>query len=174
MTLAEVYRGRWRVENALQELGQALDSEMATLCYPKAALLTLCVALFTANVLNTIKAALHAVQDAKPEAASTKEHRPFEAEPMSSYYLAEEIAATYGGMLIAVPPPEWTSWFGAHTPSQLADALMTMAKSVPRDRFRKARRGPKKKPPQRTGGYPHKHISTGRLLQTRQTATANS
>ena len=35
ITLAELHRSRWCIENAFQEIDQALRSEVNTLCYPR-------------------------------------------------------------------------------------------------------------------------------------------
>jgi IS4 transposase len=90
--LAALYLERWTIENVFQELEQALRSEVDTLCYPKAALLAFCIALYLFNGISAMKLALHAVHGDEAELAK-----------LSGYYLAEEISAIYGGMLIAIP-----------------------------------------------------------------------
>ena len=155
-TVAELYLGRWTVENAFQELGQALHSEIKTLGYPKAALLSFCVALLAYNVISVVKAALAAAHGtALPR------------ERVSGYYLAGEIGATYHGMLIAVPPRGWQR-FGDLTPAQLAHVLLHLARQVRPDRFLKNIRGPKKPRPKRISGARDHHVSTARLLAKRK------
>ena len=156
--VAELYRGRWRIENAFQELDQAFASEINTLCYPEAALLCFCLAVCTYNVLSTLKAGLRAVHG---DAAAL--HK------LSGYYLAEEIAATYRGMMIAIPPRHWTKAFGHRTTRELVAIIKQLAGQVQLAQFLKNSRGPKKPPPQRTGGLRQKHVSTARLLQKRTT-----
>lgn len=56
--VAEIYRKRWTIETAFQELTQALCCEVKALCYPRAALFTFCVALVAYNVLSVVKGAL--------------------------------------------------------------------------------------------------------------------
>ena len=56
--VAELYRRRWTIETAFQELEATLDGEISALGYPKAALLAFCVALVPYNVMSTVKAAL--------------------------------------------------------------------------------------------------------------------
>jgi hypothetical protein len=154
--LAELYRERWTIESAFQELDQALRSEVNTLCYPQAALLAFCVAVLTYNVLSVLKAAMRSA------------HRdPSLLKDLSGYYLAEEIAATYWGMMIAIEPRHWTKAFSAVTADELAESLKQLAKNVSVNRFKKHRRGPKKPPPKRTGGLREKHVSTARLLDQR-------
>jgi len=157
MKIAAAYRQRWTIENAFQELGQALESEIDTLCYPKATLLCFCVALYTYNVMSVVKAALRAVHD--EEAAVDR---------ISGYYLAEEVAAVYGGMMIAIPPRYWNQAFGLLTTRQMANTLKALAGNVRLRQFRKHVRGPKKPPPKRHGGYREKHVSTARLLEQRK------
>jgi hypothetical protein len=151
--IGDVYRNRWTIENAFQELEQALASEINTLCYPKAALLCLSVGIVLYNTLSALKAAIRAEHPAAP--------------PLSGYYLAEEIAAVYTGMMIAIRPSVWSKTFRSKTPQELAACLRSIAKRVNPHRFRKRTRGPKKKPPPRTGGFRQKHVSTARLLLSR-------
>ncbi|HVX59167.1 MAG TPA: transposase [Pirellulales bacterium] len=159
LKVAELYLQRWTIENAFQELGQALASEINTLCYPKAALLTFCVAVATYNVLSATKTAIRIAH-----------HKPELQTELSGYYMAEEVAATYGGMMIAIEPRAWTRWFAALTVDEMAAVMLELAAKVEPNRFRKRHRGPKKPQPQRKGGYPHKHVSTARLLAQRDTA----
>lgn len=157
IALAELYRKRWTIEYAFQEVEQALRSEVNTLCYPKAALLAFCVALLTYNVLSVLKAAMRSA------------HRdPSLLMDLSGYYLAEEIAATYWGMMIAIEPKHWTEAFSQKSVAQLAELLKQLAKSVDVSRFKKRRRGPKHPPPKRTGGLREKHVSTARILARRK------
>lgn len=155
--VARLYAERWNVENAFQELDQALRCEINTLCYPKAALLAFCVAVVAYNGLSGVKAALRSVHG--DEAV---------AEKLSGYYLAEEIGAVYGGMMVGLPAPIWNRLFAALTARQLATRLREIASHVQPSRFQKTNRGPKKPQQPRTGGYPHKHVSTARLLAQRR------
>jgi hypothetical protein len=153
---AELYLCRWTIENAFQEIEQALQSEINTLCYPKAALLAFCVALTTYNVLSTMKAAMRSA------------HRdPSLLTELSGYYLAEEISATYWGMMIAIPPSTWTRQFSQASVADIAECLRTLAARVDPRRFKKRRRAVRRPPPKRTGGLREKHVSTQRLLAQR-------
>ena len=101
------YRRRWKVENAFHELEQSLESEIRTLAYPKAALLAFCLALVTYNMLSVVKGSLAKVHgDVVPR------------ERLSGYYLAEEISASYRGMMVALPPQTWRRKFAALSPAQ--------------------------------------------------------
>ncbi|MGA9208955.1 MAG: transposase [Terriglobales bacterium] len=162
ITLAELYLRRWDIERAFQEIEQALRSEVDTLCYPKAALLAFCIALTTFNVLSTIKAAMRSAH-----------HDPSLLFELSGYYLAEEISATYWGMVIAIEPRRWTRQFANITASELAACLLALAANASPSRFKKRKRGPKKPPPPRTGGLREKHVATKRLLDQRKLLTTS-
>jgi len=155
--IADLYLRRWTIENAFQELDQALNSEIDTLGYPKAALFSFCVAVLVYNVVSVIKGALAAVHG-----------RKLERKDLSAYYLAGELAATYNGMMIAVPPKEWTRRFGSISAAKLATVLKTLAAKVRPDRFRKNVRGPKKPRPKRITGKRYHHVSTARILALRK------
>jgi len=154
--VADIYRKRWTVETAFQELGQAFNAEIDTLCYPRAALLAYCIALMMYNTLSVVKASLRTVhgEEASPER-------------ISGYYLASEIKAIQGGMMVAITPDQWRRRFGKITPRQMAAFLRECAAHVPIRRFLKNKRGPKRPPPKRTGGLREKHVSTARLLAQR-------
>ena len=157
--IAAAYLERWRVENAFQEIEQALRGEVNTLGYPKAALLAFSIALLIYNVIAVIKGAL---QSQHQEAAAF--------ERLSGYCLASEIAAVYAGMMIAIPPAEWTALLAdIRVPSLIKFLQQTAAYANPK-RFLKSPRGPKKPPPKRTGGLREKHVSTHRLLIIRRTS----
>lgn len=156
-TVADLYLRRWTVENAFQELDQALHSEIKTLGYPGAALLSFCVALLTYNVISVVKSALAAVHGSEAERQS-----------LSGYYLAGELAAAYHGMTIAVPAKTWTRHFASLTPAALAGILKTLAGKVRPERFRKNIRGPKKPRPKRSSGKVRHHVSTARILAERR------
>lgn len=150
--IAELYRKRWTLETAFQELEKTLAGEIDTLGYPKAALFAFCIALAAYNILSTIKAALRAAHG----------HKRVQNE-VSGYYIAEEVRCTYRGMMMAIPEAEWAP-FQQMTPAQLGAELVEMAGHVPLAAFRRHPRGPKKPVPKRTRYVRHTHVSTARLL----------
>lgn len=157
--VAELYRKRWMIETAFAELEATLDGEIATLGYPKAALLGFCVALVSYNILSAVKAALRAVHG-----ESTV------AEEVSGYYIAEEITMTHRGMMIAIPEDEWVE-FGVMSPSDLAEVLVRWAQAVRLSAYRKHPRGPKKPKPQKQSGAKIKHVATSKILSARHKRT---
>jgi hypothetical protein len=139
-----------------QELALTLESEIDTLCYPRAALFGFCVGLVAYNVLSGVKAGLRAVQgEEKVE------------EDLSAYYVADEIRGTYRGMMIAIPDEEWRV-FGEMGVEGLAGVLRELAGRVRWEKFRKAKRGPKKARPKRKHNKNQPHVSTAKLLEARR------
>ena len=156
-SVANLYLHRWTVERAFHELDQAFNGEIKTLGYPGAALLSFCVALLAYNVTSVVKNALVATHGDKAK-----------REDLSGYYLAGEVAATYHGMMIAIPEAEWTTHFALLNPAELARILKALAANVRLNRFRKNIRGPKKPAPKRVYDKKHPHVSTARILAQRQ------
>jgi IS4 transposase len=157
-TVAEVYRKRWTIEGAFHELTETLTCEVNTLCYPKAALFAFCVAVVAYNVQSMLKGALRAVHGAQKV-----------QEDVSAYYLADEIAGVYRGMMIAIPAPHWQQFRRLSVP-QFAAVLRALAGQVDMARLQKARSGAKKPRPKRRYSKKRPHVSTFRILQARKAA----
>jgi len=151
LKVAQLYRKRWRLETAFQELTTHLRCELDTLGYPPAALFAFCVALSCYNVLAALKGALRAVHGWK-----TIE------ETLSNFYMTDEISSVYRGMMIALPPPKWTE-FQTMSQEQLAKILMQWASRIDLAKYRKATRGPTKTVHARPNGH-LKHVATAQLL----------
>ena len=154
--VAGLYRSRWRIETAFQELEGLLNSEVNALGYPRAALFGFCVALVVFNSLSLVRAALRGRHGAQK----------VEAE-VSDYYIAAELKSTSRGMMIAVPLPHWRV-FGAVTAAQFAQSMLALAGKVNLRHFKKHPRGPKKPRPPRTYDPEHPHVSTAKLLEQRK------
>lgn len=157
--IAELYRGRWTVETAFQELEAILNSEINTLGYPKAALFAFSVALVAYNILSTLKAALRSVHGEEKV-----------AEEVSGYCIADEIQMTHRGMMVAIPEDEWVV-FRDLPPAEMAEVLVRLARSVSLPKLRKHPRGPKKPQPKKQSGAKTKHVATAKLLKARHTCT---
>jgi hypothetical protein len=154
LLLAEAYRRRWTLENVFQSLTEALRCEIDTLAYPRAALFGFSVALVAYNVLAVIRAALRS------------EHGRDEAEVRASnYHLVQEVAATYAGMMIAVPPSEWEVFQGMSVEA-MAEFLREAASQAWLAKYPRSKHGPKKPRPKRTGRATD-HVATARLLNER-------
>jgi len=155
LVIAELYRGRWTIEAAFGELAAVLSNEIDTLAYPKAALFCFCVGLAAYNVLGVIKGALRA---AHGETKVTEE--------VSAYYMANEIARTYAGMMIAIPEDSWHVFAGM-TAGELGRVLKDLAGRVRLETLRKHPRGPKKPVVKKPKNKRQPHVSTARLLEKR-------
>jgi IS4 transposase len=162
ITVAELYRQRWTLETAFQELEATLHGEINTLGYPKAALFAFSIALVAYNVLSAVKAALRSVHGAK-----VVDHE------VSAYDVAEEVAGTYRGMMIAIPADEWVVFHGM-SPQELSPILKQLAGAVRLSEYRKQPRGPKKPRPQRQSGAKVKHVATAKLLMQRKAQLAKN
>ena len=162
--VAELYADRWQVENAFRELATTLRSEINTLGYPPAALFGFCLAVVTYNALSTVRAALR-VANSK----STKRKEPGKQRDFSVYYLAEEIAGVYRGMMIAIPANHWTKTFASLTFTQMARKLLWLAKKVDPTTFYSNPYDPKPQKPKKKLERRQKgqHVSTHKVLQQR-------
>lgn len=156
LAIAELYRGRWTIETAFAEIAEVLENEIDTLAYPKAALFGFCVGLVAYDVLGALKGALRAVHG---EETVAKE--------VSAYYLADEVAGTYRGMMIAIPLKHWRA-FGRMSAAELARVLKELAGKVRLAAFRKHPRGPKKRSKRKPRIGKSPHVATARLLEKRK------
>jgi hypothetical protein len=130
---AKLYRTRWLIEAAFQELTVSLQCEINTLGYPKAALFGFALAVVAYNLLAVTRTAL----------ASGLGEELQGPETLSSYHMATQVAAVEKGMLIAVPPSVWQR-FVEMTAADFAGWLYDVARKVDWRRYRKTPRGPKK------------------------------
>jgi len=151
--IAWMYRKRWTIETAFQELEAHFHSEINALGYPKAALFGFCVALLAYNVLAVVKAALRSVHG---------EDRI--ANEVSGYYLAGHLERTYDGMMIAIPDEEWRI-FRKMSTKRFIQILQQLAGKVDLAKFRKHKRGPKKPRQERTRNPKQPQVSTAKLLK---------
>lgn len=151
--VAYLYLKRWRIEGAFHELTMALNCELNTLGYPRAALFGFAVAVVAYNVLAVLKAAMRAVHGEKKV-----------QEEVSGYYVALEWAMVYAGMMIALPAKRWQV-FGRMSARELAGHLRDWAARIDLRKIKKAKpRKPTKNITQRIKDK-SPHLSTARLLQ---------
>jgi Transposase DDE domain len=154
--VARLYRKRWTLETAFQHLEAYFHSEINTLGYPKAALFGFCLALVAYNMLAVVMAALRSVHGAQPI-----------DQDLSLYYVANDIAQTSHGMMIAIPEEEWRV-FSRMRPAEMVATLKELARKVRLEAYRKSPRGPKKPRPKREGTSKASHVSTAKLLRKQQ------
>lgn len=150
--VAALYRDRWTIEGAFQQIAQALNAEIKTLAYPKAALLGFSLGLVAFNVLSLIKISIAATNDR-------------DVDELSSYYLVDEIQANYGGMLVVLDPEFWREEFHGLSAKQMARELQRIARHVPDHRFQKTQTRPKGPPKNTEPKTNRPHVSTKRILE---------
>lgn len=149
---AELYRRRWTIATAFQDLEGHRHSEINPLGYPQAALFGFCLALVAYNTLAVVWAALRSVHGE----ATIEQH-------FSGYDLAQEIAEVSRGRQIAIPAEDW-QLFVTFTLSQTVAVLQDLARRVRLRAFQKHPRGPKKPRPNRPWDPHQPHVSTAKLL----------
>ena len=83
---------------------------------------------------------------------------------LSLYYVANDLAQTYHGMMMASPEDEWCV-FSRMTPAEMVATLKQLAQKVHLKAYRKSSRGPKKSQPKCDGTSKSPHVSTAKLLR---------
>jgi hypothetical protein len=155
LQVADLYRKRWTLEQAFNELTTHLRCELNTLGYPKAALFAFCVAVCSYNVLAALKGALRGVHgDEKVE------------KEVSNFYLTNEIQSVYGGMMVALPPMKWKQ-FQTMSVTDLAKQLLCWTRAADLSRYPKHPRGPKK-PKRKPPNAQFRHVATSELLEKKR------
>ena len=148
-----LFRKRWTLETAFQHIEAYFHSEINTLGYPKAALFGFCLALVAYNVLAVVLASLRGVHG----------QQKIDQE-VSLYYIANEIATTYKGMMIAIPEPEWTI-FSTMSSIELSETLLELARQVRLESFRKSPTRPRKSRAKPKRSPIKGHVATAKLLK---------
>lgn len=152
---AELDRQRWSIETLFSAVTQTLSCAIKTLCYPAAAWFVFCLAVMAANGVAVWTGALRAT------------HGDAAADALSAYDLALEIKQVHAGMMIALPPDEWTL-FRTLTVAEFAATVKRLAAQLDLERYRKSKRGPKKPPPTRDQDRNGGHVSTHKLLMAKK------
>ena len=153
VTVAVLYRSRWKIEGAFHELTVALKCELNTLGYPRAALFAFAVAVTAYNVMAVLKAAMRAVRGEKKV-----------REEVSGYYMGLELASALAGMMIVLPDQQWEK-FGEMPAGELAALLKEWAGRINMLKIKKC--PPRKPTKNKTIRIKDKspHISTAKLLK---------
>jgi len=150
--VSQLYLTRWKIEGAFHELTVALQCELNTLGYPRAAVFGFCVAVAAYNVLAIVKAALRAVHGEEKV-----------QNEVSGYRIATRWSLVYPGMMVALPPEEWERW-GRLSSRELAGYLRDWAGRID---WRKIRKSPPRQPTKHPSPRIKDrkvHVSTARLL----------
>ena len=153
VNVATLFRKRWTLETAFQHIEAYFHSEINTLGYPKAALFGFCLALIAYNVLAVVLASLRGVHGQQKV-----------DQEVSLYYVANEIATTYKGMMIAIPESEWEI-FSTMPPLELSEMLLELARHVRLAAFRKSPTRPRKSRAKPKRSPKKGHVATAKLLK---------
>jgi IS4 transposase len=158
--IAELYRTRWRIEGLFGRLESVLNSEMAGLGHPRAALLGFTVAVLAYNVLALLQRCV--------EQAHLRRQEP--PPEVSTSHLALQVRSSYEGLLIAVPPECWPPWHEAD-PSRLIERPLCLAHHIDPRQVATSKRKPKPKTPQGyvDGKTARAHVATARVLAQART-----
>jgi IS4 transposase len=152
LRVAGLYRQRWSIETAFQEVAENLNGEIQTLGYPRAALFGFCMALVGFNLVSVILTAIRVAHSQNDD-----------SQAVSIYYVCDEIAHNYRGLTLVLNDDDWTKQFASLSPAALARKLVTIAKAINLRRYRKHPRGPKK-PTTIMKKRKRNHVSTARIL----------
>ncbi len=156
-TIANLYRRRWTIESLFARVERNLQSELATLAYPGAALFAFAVALVAGNVFAVVHAAMMVAQH-------THEDVKVAEIPVSDFAIVQEIRSIYGGMNMALGDEPWRPFQTKSVSApQLAKLLLRWPRHVRWPQFRKSVRGPKVMR-KRTRFIDTPHVSTARVL----------
>lgn len=156
VTIAKLYRKRWRIEGMFQRLESVLHSEIKSLGRPRAALLGFAVAVLAYNVLALLQRVVEQAHQA---------HNP-ELE-VSTFHLAQQIKSGYEGLSIAVPPDHWSSISEENDPRGFLQRLLCLARRIRPKQVATSKRGPKidKAKGYVDGKTARSHVSTDRVLK---------
>src|SRR5215468_5308839 len=150
--------GLWRRLSSISQ--RTFHSVINTLGYPQAALFGFCRALVAYTMVAVVMAALRSVHGTEPI-----------DQELSLYYVANDIAQTYHGMMIAIPEHEWRVFSRMH-PAAMVATLKELAQKVSLKAYRKSPRGPKKPRPKREGSTKASHVSTAKILRNQNVNAA--
>jgi len=153
MTVANLYRNRWQIETAFQNMAENLEGEIETLGYPKAALFCFCMALVNFNLFSVIRSTVEAV------------HGEEAANNLSIYYATNEIASATDGMAVVIQNKDWAQKYADLTPTQIARELKSIAKSINLKKYKKNKWKPKNKSKPKQDKTNRKHASTYKILR---------
>jgi hypothetical protein len=153
--VAGLDRRRWAIGTAFAGVEKTSSGVIRTPGDPPAAVFALGPALAAANVRAAVQAAVQAVH---PDAADT----------VSGYDLADELAGTYRGVMIAIPAEAWAV-LGPLDERDMARPLRGIAGPVRVSRYRKHPRRPKTPPAPRRRDRGRPHVATARRLAGRET-----
>lgn len=150
--IANLYRKRWTIETAFQNMAENLSGEIKTLGYPKAALFSFCMALVSYNLFSVVRSAVGAV------------HGEEASEQFSMYYACHEVASTIEGMSVVLSAEDWRGEYERLTATQMARELKRIAAQMRLSKYKKNKWTPKKRSKPKKHKTNRQHESTHKLL----------
>ena len=154
--IAEIYRKRWSIETAFQELEAHLHSEINTLGYPKAALFGFCTALIAYNAMAVVKGVLRRVYGEK----NIRDN-------FSVFYMAIHLQMERTGIDMMVEESEWNI-FKNMSINNFSVFLVELTEKVNLSHYQKSKQTKRKNRSKAKKEDPyagHPHVSTARLLR---------
>lgn len=149
--VAELYRHRWEEETAFNVLQMTLTCEQSGVGHPKAATFLFCMSVLAFNLRQGLFAVLYATHD--EEAVQETSH----------FHISKNVSDKTEGMLIAISEDEWAELIPS-TIKGVVSLLTDIARKIDLHEYRKSKRGPKKKKPNRSRNVASSHVSTAKLL----------
>lgn len=161
LTVAALYRKRWRIESMFGRLESVMHSEISSLGHPGAALLAFTVAVLGYNIISLLQ---RVVQQAHPLEPPHRE--------VSGYHLAWHIKCGYEGMLIALPAELWPG-MASDSDQEFVQRLLSLARRISPEQVATSKRGPKTNCQKGyiEGSLARAHISTARALRQDRATT---
>lgn len=157
--IADLYRQRWTIETAFQNMAENLSGEIKTLGYPKAALFSFCMALVSYNLFSVVRSAVGAV------------HGEEAREQFSMYYACHEVSSTIEGMSVVLSAADWRGEYERLTATQMARALKQIAAQMRLSKYKKNKWTPKNRSKPKKHKTNRQHESTHKLLNAARETT---
>jgi Transposase DDE domain len=150
--IARLYRQRWTIERYFDFIKNHLHGQVESLGQPRAAIFALCMSIVAGNALAVVKQAIRST------------HGEAEADKLSGYYLADEIAGNYRAIDALLPQCELDD-LATRSAKRFWNWCRRVARQIRPQAFYTNPRGPKRPPPKRASGKRRHHYSTHRLLE---------
>ncbi len=163
LTIAEGFRGRWRIETAFAHLESVFEGEISSLGHPSAALLSFGLALVAYNTLGVVLTALR-----------KKHGEELVANEVSHFFLGERVSSAWSAMDLFIEDDRWVHRYADKTPQEIAAELMRLVEHIDLRKIKKHPRGKKKPAPKRTSAKDQPHFATSRVLAAAKAKNSRS
>ena len=155
IAVSELYRTRWKIETAFGHMTVAMNCEIKTLCYPKAALFCFASALMAYNAFAITKErSLQNVVARKPKCCRI-------------ITWPRKLPEATDGMLVALPDERWAEVETVST-ADFANEVRSIISGIDMDRYRKSNVVRRSRHQNRTNKRNSVHVSTKRILDKRR------